>query len=32
LARGQGAIASAWAWILLVVRPQRRRRNVGPAG
>ena len=27
-----GAIASAWAWILLVVRPQRRRRNVGPAG
>jgi hypothetical protein len=27
-----GAIASAWEWILLVVRPQQRRRNAGRAG
>ena len=26
------AIASAWAWIMLVVSPQHRRRNAGPAG
>jgi hypothetical protein len=32
MARGPVAIASAWAWILLVVSPQQRRRNAGPAG